>query len=114
MTFTPADLIALFAGVAALVTAVGTSVANIITARASRTKLAEISSKADAIGTKVDGAASEAAAEIKALRSEIALLHGVAAEKKETAALLAQSKVRPPEPLDQNVTHDRREGDKNP
>jgi hypothetical protein len=114
MTFTPADLIALFAGVAALVTAVGTSVAQIITARSSRQKLTEISAKADDIGKKVDGAASASVSTIEGLRHEITLLHGVAAEKKETAALLAQAAVRPPDPASaptEPATHDRRAGD---
>jgi hypothetical protein len=98
MTFTPADLIAIATGIAAIIAALGAAIASVITARAVRPKHAEISDKADAIGDKVDGAAAASVATIKELRQEIAMLHAGAAEKKETAALLAQAAVRPPAP----------------
>jgi hypothetical protein len=86
------------AAVVTVITALAGATVLIINAMATAKKeildhTASLSAKADQIKNSVDGTASTAAAKIAALQGELTQLREMMAEKKETAALLAQGAV---------------------
>ena len=66
-------------------------IVNLVIAIRNHTKIAEVA-------IKVDGTASASQQREESLHKEVESLTSILAEKKETAALLAQAAVRPPTP----------------
>ena len=103
LAITPSDITAITVAATALVTAIGAVIVNIMSARATglavaqvHTEVKDVSSKTDVIKGSVDGAASASIAEIRRLQSALGSLREQLAEKRETAALLAQAASHPP------------------
>lgn len=96
--FTSREILAIIAGLTALLVSVGGSVSSIIIASKQESAMQqntqatqEISAKTDVIAGHVNSQATASVAKIEALLEKIAILEAIAADKKEIAALLAQS-----------------------
>lgn len=98
ITITPSDVTATLVALAALVAALGTAISNIITARSITRKVeavsvavAEVDKETKVITGHVNSAASKAAEKIDALQAEVKRMREEITEKKQEAALVAQS-----------------------
>lgn len=104
--FTAPVIVALLAGVAALVTALGTAVASVIVAVRTSRKVDEntritqtVASDVKVVEGHVNSAATASAMREAAYQKEVAALNQTVAELKQTAVLLAQAAVpRDPPP----------------
>lgn len=97
----PSEITALTVAAVAFVTAVGVAIVNIITAAGAARQRQEQTNKIDetlrktaVIEGHVNSEKTRAAGEIATLQKEVLLLRELMADKKETAALLAQSAVQ--------------------
>lgn len=97
----PSEITALTVAGVAFVTAVGVAIVNIITAAAAARqrqvqtdKIDETLRKTAVIEGHVNSEKTRAAGEIATLQKEVLLLRELMADKKETAALLAQSTIQ--------------------
>lgn len=86
---TSTEVITVIAAVGGLVTIIGGVLVNVVVAL--RSKVDEVNAKVDVVKGSVDGQATAAASREESLQKELKFLREMLADRKETAALLAQS-----------------------
>ena len=97
--FTSTEVISITVAMGVLITSVTTGIVGIIVALRTKAAVDSVDAKADVITGHVNSAATAAAAKIDALQEEVKRLRDSLAERKETAALLAQAAAHTtPEP----------------
>jgi hypothetical protein len=98
-TYTAAEVLTFIAAFGVLIGGLGAVIVNIIVALRTGKQLEVVNAKADVITGHVNSASDRAAAQIAVLQREVSLMRAVIAEKRETAALLAQAvTLGPPTP----------------